>query len=66
MKAGAPNFQLAFYFLFLSHVCCMDDWVLLVSNCLELALCEGFREPHLTALIKVLLLDLISSSWLQK
>lgn len=44
----------------------MDDWVLFVSNCFELALFEGFREPYLTALIKALLLDLISSFWSQK
>lgn len=66
MEAGAPNFQLAFSPLLLSHAWGVDDWALLVSNCVELALCEGFREPHLTALIKILFLDLISSSWSQK
>lgn len=68
MKARAPNFWRFFCFSFplLSHVWALDDWALLVSNGVELALCEGFRKLHLTALIKVLLWDLISSSWWQK
>lgn len=40
----------------------MDDWLLLVSHCIALALFEGFRESPSTALMKILLLDLISLS----